>query len=166
MQFFLLYAFRKQCFELCIGIRELIAILIISDNHFMCKNNSWPQCFMSIHSLKKKVSTEQWFPYTLPCFLLSFRGYFSSLHSHLSILYFEERKSVAFSQLWMFSWVQPENQHIRAAPGELCKSFSASSFFNKNQNNPPDFRYIISILPDFTHTNLLQCFNCWLSSQH
>lgn len=80
-------------------------------------------------------------------------------------LFWRKEISDILSVMDVLSWLQPENQHIRTAPGELCKSFSASSFFNKNQNNPPDFEDIVSILPDFMRTNVWQCFNCRLSSQ-
>jgi len=46
--------FRRQCSELCVDVRDLSYNFDHnSNNHFMRKNNSWPPCFKSTHSLKK-----------------------------------------------------------------------------------------------------------------
>lgn len=63
------------------------------------------------------------------------------------------------------SWLRWENQPIRAGAGELCKSFSAAAFLNKNQNNSLDFRGVVFTLPGFTCTPCYSTVNCWLPSQ-
>lgn len=113
-----------------------------SDNHFMSKNNSWPKCFMSIHSLKKKVQNNDLYRLCLAFCHLSegISAYFFHIcqsfilkkgnqwHSLSWMYWADSSQKSSTSELLLGSYANPSQHHHSSTKIKTILLISETSF--------------------------------------
>lgn len=136
-----------------------------SDNHFMSNNNSWPECFLSIQILfKSEYRTMIFieFPFVFVIFQTA-----SQLISFTFVSSQVWRKEISDIHCYgcnKLTLREPAHQRYSWGAMQILLSIIIHQQKSK-QSWLLKTLFLYSLISQIPHTNMLQCFNCWLFSQ-